>query len=250
MIRYEQLNKNDISKSVKISNVLFEIYKDTCEFISENINWKISEHDVMQFILGKYNDYDLVSKQIPRIAFNENNAISSYVPSVNNSRIIRRSGLLSMNFMVSNKDSDNFGSLSKLVKINCDFNERQQACINALIDTEKSIIGYLDKIIETNQKITGTDIHDKMNEFLIKKDLSSYKLETSKHPIAKNTLNRINFDNSVSDNHLIMHPSILFIDPKIYFENFLFHNNINLIFSKNSINIITKDPYKVGNIQL
>ena len=47
-----------------------------------------------------------------------------------------------------------------------------------------------------------------------------------------------------------MSPSILFIDPKIYFENFLFHNNINLIFSKHSINIITKNPYKVGNIQL
>ena len=47
-----------------------------------------------------------------------------------------------------------------------------------------------------------------------------------------------------------MYPSILIIDPKIYFENFLFHNNINLIFSKNSIDIITKDPYKAGNIRL
>ena len=250
MINYKQLNKNDITKSVKISNILFEIYKDTCEFIRENINWKISEHDILQFILGKYNDYDLISKKNPRIAFNENNAKPSYVPSVNNSKIIRRSGLLSMTFMVSNKDSDNFGSLSKLVKINCPFNERQQACINALIDTEKSIIGYLEEIIETNKKITGTDIHKKINEFLIKKNLSNYKLENSMLPIGKKTLNKINCDNSFSDNHLIMSPSILFIDPKIYFENFLFHNNINLIFSKNSINIITKDPYKVGNIQL
>ena len=86
MIKYKQLNKNDIVESVNISNVLFEIYKDTCEFISENINWKISEHDILQFILGKYNDYDLVSKKIPRIAFNENNAISSYIPNINNSK--------------------------------------------------------------------------------------------------------------------------------------------------------------------
>ena len=250
MIKYKQLNKNDIVESVNISNVLFEIYKDTCEFISENINWKISEHDILQFILGKYNDYDLVSKKIPRIAFNENNAISSYIPNINNSKIIRRSGLLSITYMVSNKDSDNFGSLSKLVKINCPFNERQQACINALIDTEKSIIGYLEEIIETNKKITGTDIHKKINEFLIKKNLSNYKLENSIQANATKTLNKINFDNSFSDNHLIMSPSILIIDPKIYFENFLFHNNINLIFSKNSIDIITKDPYKIGKIQL
>ena len=40
MIKYKQVNKNDIVESVNISNVLFEIYKDTCEFISENINWK------------------------------------------------------------------------------------------------------------------------------------------------------------------------------------------------------------------
>jgi len=250
MIKYKQLNKNDIVESVNISNVLFEIYKDTCEFISENINWKISEHDILQFILGKYNDYDLVSKKIPRIAFNENNSISSYIPNVNNSKIIRRSGLLSMTYMVSNKVNDNFGSLSKLVKINCDFNEKQQACINTLIDMEKSIIGYLEDIIEKKQKITGTDIHKKINEFLINKKLSNYKLESSTQPIAKKTFDRINFDNSFSDNHIIISPSILFINPKIYFENFLFHNNINLIFSKNSIDIITKDPYKIGKIQL
>ena len=119
-----------------------------------------------------------------------------------------------------------------------------------MIDTEKSIIGYLEDITETNQKITGTDIHNKINEFLIKKNLSNYKLENSIQPIATKTLNKISFDNSFSDNHLIMYPSILIIDPKIYFENFLFHNNINLIFSKNSIDIITKDPYKVGQIQL
>ena len=63
-------------------------------FISENVRWKISEHDVAEFIRGRFDRAGLVTDEGPVVAFNSNSSDPHYDPTPEESAIIRRDGWL------------------------------------------------------------------------------------------------------------------------------------------------------------
>ena len=64
------------------------------KFIGENIRWKLSEHDVAEFIRGRFDRAELVTDEGPVVAFNANSSDPHYDPSPEGSAIIRRDGWL------------------------------------------------------------------------------------------------------------------------------------------------------------
>ncbi len=63
-------------------------------FVGENVRWKISEHDVAEFIRGRFDRAGLVTDEGPVVAFNENSSDPHYDPQPEGSAIIRRDGWL------------------------------------------------------------------------------------------------------------------------------------------------------------
>ena len=63
-------------------------------FISENVRWKISEHDVAEFIRGRFDRAGLITDEGPVVAFNSNSSDPHYDPTPEDSAIIRRDGWL------------------------------------------------------------------------------------------------------------------------------------------------------------
>ena len=64
------------------------------KFIGENVSWKLSEHDVAEFIRGRFDRAGLFTDEGPVVAFNENSSDPHYEPTPENSSIIRRDGWL------------------------------------------------------------------------------------------------------------------------------------------------------------
>ncbi len=64
------------------------------KFIEENVRWKLSEHDVAEFIRGRYDRAGLVTDEGPVVAFNSNSSDPHYDPAPEDSAIIRREGWL------------------------------------------------------------------------------------------------------------------------------------------------------------
>ena len=71
---------------------LVETMHEAFKFIGENVSWKLSEHDVAEFIRGRYDRAGLVTDEGPVVAFNENSSDPHYDPTPEESAIIRRDG--------------------------------------------------------------------------------------------------------------------------------------------------------------
>ena len=72
----------------ELVNSMYEVFN----FIGENIMWKLSEHDVAEFIRGRLDRAELVTDEGPVVAFNENSSDPHYDPTPEGSAIIRRDG--------------------------------------------------------------------------------------------------------------------------------------------------------------
>ena len=82
-----------------------ELINETLAFIKENINWKITEHDLLQFINGKIqmNNFDLNVKN--NVSFEENIRDKNYFPNPDNSKIIRKKGKIKLELYLSEKET-------------------------------------------------------------------------------------------------------------------------------------------------
>jgi len=100
----------------KRNKYIDEIIQDTLDFIVENINWKISEHDLLQFVLGKLEEQKIIFTEKTTVSFDENNLIKNYKPNPENSKIIRKKGILNICISYIENNSKNI-LLSKEIKL-------------------------------------------------------------------------------------------------------------------------------------
>ena len=64
------------------------------EFVGQNVGWKLTEHDLAQFILGRFDRAGLVTDTAPVVAFNGNSSNPHYEPTAESAATIRREGWL------------------------------------------------------------------------------------------------------------------------------------------------------------
>ena len=89
----------------KLEKYADELINETLDFIKENINWKITEHDLLQFINGKIqmNNFDLNVKN--NVSFEENIRDKNYFTNPDNSKIIRKKGKIKFELYLSEKET-------------------------------------------------------------------------------------------------------------------------------------------------
>ncbi len=73
---------------------LVKVVKEAFKFAGENIRWKLTEHDVAEFIRGRYDRLGLVAEDGPIVAFNAHSSDPHYEPRPKDSAVIRRQGWL------------------------------------------------------------------------------------------------------------------------------------------------------------
>ncbi len=90
----ERWNAAQLASHRYAMSELVESMHEAFKFIGENIRWKLSEHDVAEFIRGRFDRAGLVTDEGPVVAFNANSSDPHYDPTPEGSAIIRRDGWL------------------------------------------------------------------------------------------------------------------------------------------------------------
>ncbi len=90
----ERWNAAQLASHRYAMSELVESMHEAFKFIGENVRWKLSEHDVAEFIRGRFDRAGLVTDEGPVVAFNTNSSDPHYDPAPEDSAIIRRDGWL------------------------------------------------------------------------------------------------------------------------------------------------------------
>ena len=90
----ERWSDKQLESHVSAVDSLHRIVNEAFEFIGENVRWKLTEHDVAEFIRGKYDRAGLTTADGPVVAFDEHSSDPHYEPAPGSSAVIRRKGWL------------------------------------------------------------------------------------------------------------------------------------------------------------
>jgi Xaa-Pro aminopeptidase len=73
---------------------LVKVVKEAFAFVGENVRWKLREHDVAEFIRGRFDRLGLVTEDGPIVAFDAHASDPHYEPRPGHDVVIRRQGWL------------------------------------------------------------------------------------------------------------------------------------------------------------
>ncbi len=73
---------------------LVDAMLEAFKFVGENVRWKLSEHDVAEFIRGRFDRTGLITDEGPVVAFDANSSDPHYDPTPEGAATIRRDGWL------------------------------------------------------------------------------------------------------------------------------------------------------------
>ncbi len=76
------------------AEALVRTVKEAYQFVGENVRWKLTEHDVAEYIRGRYARLGLEADDGPVVAFNEHSSDPHYEPTPGGAAVIRRQGWL------------------------------------------------------------------------------------------------------------------------------------------------------------
>ena len=77
-----------------LEKVIEGFFEDALDFLKENINWKITEHDLLQFIRGKLQEKNIELSEKNTVLFNPKNNEYDHIVDPEKSNVIRKKGSL------------------------------------------------------------------------------------------------------------------------------------------------------------
>ena len=77
----ERWSESQLASHMTAVDALHRTVNDAFEFVGENVRWKLTEHDVAEFIRGRFDREGLVTDDGPVVAFEEHSSDPHYEPA-------------------------------------------------------------------------------------------------------------------------------------------------------------------------
>ena len=128
-------------------NEIHKIFDEVYLFLSENIRWALTDHDLSEYINGLLERYELKSSAPPLIAFGLSSSTRNYLPNPTKSVIIRRNGWLIINITAKKNDgnfSENiYADLNTSVILGNSNTENEKKLFSTVIETRDLCYEFL-----------------------------------------------------------------------------------------------------------
>ncbi|MBI21391.1 MAG: hypothetical protein CL780_03995 [Chloroflexi bacterium] len=227
-----------------------EIYKILDEvflFLSENIRWALTDHDLSEYINGLLERYELKSSAPPLIAFGLNSSKRNYLPNPSESVIIRRNGWLLIN-ITAKKNDENFSEniyadLNTSVILGNSTTENEKQLFSTVTETRDLCYEFLKEKVNKKSFVSISEIND-----LAKKNFSKYKLQKYFSGNSVSILGKKLSSPKKSSLHQLKEGAIINIAPSLYTDSIGVKSNLNVIISDFDTKITNQKQEKIKYI--
>ena len=154
--------RKDIAKTVGSATTVIEAAVD---FIVENIDWNLTEHDLSEFIVGRFL---MGNKRLaqPRVAFNANSLRSDYASRADAADSIRREGWLLIGVEPVTRQRPEGGGypieVVRMAKLGTPASEESQSLLRQLNDMVYSSVVLIEQALKVGDALNLGDIAEFM----------------------------------------------------------------------------------------
>lgn len=209
---------------------LVKTVHDAFAFIGENINWKLTEHDVAEFIRGRFERLDLVAPDGPIVAVNEHASDPHYEPTPDSSAVVRKNSLVLIDlWAVSAEPGSVFGDIT-WTGFTGEPTPRHKEVFAAVAEARDSAVSFMQNAFSRGRELEGWEVDRVAREVIAKKGYGEYFVHRLGHSIGFEVhSNGVNLDDWETHDTRKLIPGIaVSVEPGIYLPEFGVRSEIDV----------------------
>ena len=228
---------------------LDNIVTQTFKYVGENIRWALTEHDIAEYIRGRFERAGLEFDDGPVVAFNEHSSDPHYDPQPGESAVIRREGWLLIDIWGRKKsespDNRNISAdITWTAKLGEPPNEKHKEVFTAVINARDAAFELLENRVLQGDNPQGWEVDSAARDVIDKAGYGKNFVHRLGHSLGHEVhSNGVNLDNwETRDTRTVINGVGVTIQPGIYLPEFGVRSEIDVYLGEDG-------PEITGNCQ-
>lgn len=228
--------------------VMHSIVYKTFTFMSDRIKsrTRVTEYDVQQFMLGQFQQHNLVTMEAPNCSVNANSGNPHYEPTKEvHSELHEGDFVLIDLWAKKNKPGSTYNDITWVGYLGTNVPEKYVKVFNVAKGARDAAVNFLQDSFAQKKHVRGCDVDDVARSYITQQGYGEYFIHRTGHSITEDLHGSgANMDNlETRDERTIIPETSFSIEPGIYFlGEFGIRTEINVYISKKYEVVVPGEP--------
>ena len=241
----ERWSDKQLASHLSAVDSLHRIVNEAFEFIGENVRWKLTEHDVAEFIRGRFDRAGLTTADGPVVAFEEHSSDPHYEPAPGSSAVIRRNGWLLIDLWARVDEEDSiYADITWTAHIGGPPTPIQQEVFGIVAKSRDTGFQFLEEAVLDGRYPEGWEVDDAARRVISEAGYADYFVHRLGHSLGREVhANGVNLDGwETKDTRRLIEGVGVTIEPGIYLPEFGVRSEIDIFMAEDG-------PVITGDVQ-
>ena len=219
----ERWSEKQLASHMTAVESLHEIVIEAFEFVGENVRWKLTEHDVAEFIRGRFDRAGLVTGDGPVVAFEEHSSDPHYEPAPGSSAVIRRNGWLLIDLWARLDEQDSiYADITWNAHVGGPPTAEQQQVFDVVAAARDAGFRFLEEAVLDGRHPEGWEVDSAARQVISEAGYAGYFVHRLGHSLGREVhSNGVNLDGwETRDTRKVIEGVGVTIEPGIYLPDF------------------------------
>jgi Xaa-Pro aminopeptidase len=237
---------------------LVKTVKDAFKFVGENVRWKLTEHDVAEYIRGRYQRLGLQADDGPIVAFNEHASDPHYEPKPGHDSVIRRNGWLLIDLWARKiatpqaHDAQNiYADITWTACLGGKPSAEQQRVFNTVISARDTAFKLIEDRVLAGRNPQGWEADRAARDVIENAGYGKYFVHRLGHSLGREVhANAVNLDDwETHDTRTVINGIGVTIEPGIYLPEFGVRSEIDVYMGEEGPEVTAESQHEVVVIE-
>lgn len=234
--------------NIEVAKTLRSIVDETFAFMRQKIQAKqrVTEYDVQQFMLTKFEAHDMVTEFPPNCSVNANSGNPHYEPTKELHAELHEGDFVLIDLWAKkNKPRAVYSDITWVGFLGRSVPEKYAKIFEVVAGARDGAVEFLKKSLAAGKTVRGYEVDDVARRYINERGYGEYFIHRTGHSIGEDLHGTgANIDNLETHDERKIIPQISFsIEPGIYFMgDFGIRSEIDVCISKNNEVVVTGEP--------
>ena len=241
----ERWSEKQLASHMTAVESLHAIVNEAFEFVGENVRWALTEHDVAEFIRGRFDRAGLVTEDGPVVAFEEHSSDPHYEPAPGSSAVIRRNGWLLIDLWARVDEEDSiYADITWNAHVGGPPAAEQQQVFDVVAAARDAGFRFLEEAVLDGRHPEGWEVDSAARQVISQAGYADYFVHRLGHSLGREVhSNGVNLDGwETRDTRKVIQGVGVTIEPGVYLPEFGVRSEIDVYMSPDG-------PIVTGDVQ-
>ncbi len=228
---------------------LTTIVHNAFDFVSENINWKLTEHDLAEFIRGRFDRLGLITTDGPAVAVNAHSSDPHYEPQPAGSAVLRRGSWLLIDLWARQKDVPDsmYADITWTAFLGDTPSSEHRRVFDAVISGRDAAVELIQDRVTSGEPIEGWEADRRARDVISAAGFGDEFIHRLGHSLGRTVhSNAVNLDDWETHDTRNLSPGLgITVEPGVYTEDFGVRSEIDLYIGEGLVEITTEPQTEI-----